>query len=83
MFYPSLAPRGGSADDLAYYVQTQLEQLSAALQGMYVPQLQLAERHSVPERPREGLVVFADGTNWNPGSGRGVYVYSSSAWVKL
>jgi hypothetical protein len=83
MYYPGLAPRGGTIDDLAFYVQTELQQLSIALQTMQTPQVILAELHSVPERPRDGMVVFADGTNWNPGSGRGVYAYSSSAWVKL
>lgn len=36
-----------------------------------------------PLRPREGMIIFADGTNWNPGAGKGVYTYSSGAWVKL
>lgn len=34
-------------------------------------------------KPRDGDVVFADGTNWNPGSGRGPYCYSSGVWVRL
>ena len=33
-----------------------------------------------PTKPRTGLVVFADGTSWNPGSGEGVYVYRGAAW---
>lgn len=36
-----------------------------------------------PENPQEGMQVFADGTGWNPGSGRGFYEYKSSAWSKL
>lgn len=36
-----------------------------------------------PVRLREGMVAGADGTNWNPGSGQGVYVYYNSAWNKL
>lgn len=32
---------------------------------------------------RDGLLAYADGTNWNPGSGKGVYRYNSttSTWV--
>ncbi len=33
-----------------------------------------------PDKPREGNIVGADGTNWNPGSGKGVYCYYSGAW---
>ena len=44
---------------------------------------QLVPQTAPPSKPREGMVVFADGTHWNPGAGRGVYVYSSAAWSKL
>jgi hypothetical protein len=36
-----------------------------------------------PERPAEGMLRYADGTAWNPGGGKGVYVYNGTAWVKL
>lgn len=45
--------------------------------------VQLVELHVEPVRPRAGMVVFADGTDWNPGSGTGIYAYHSSAWNKL
>jgi hypothetical protein len=28
-------------------------------------------------------VVFADGTAWNPGSGRGLYYYDTNAWTHI
>lgn len=28
----------------------------------------------IPENPIDGDIFFADGTHWNPGSGRGIYV---------
>lgn len=36
-----------------------------------------------PVKLREGLIVIADGTNWNPGSGAGTYVYRGGAWRKM
>ena len=36
-----------------------------------------------PEKVQDGLTVLADGTNWNPGSGQGVYTYYNSTWNKL
>lgn len=36
-----------------------------------------------PTKPYEGLTVGADGTNWNPGGGQGVYTYYNSTWNKL
>jgi len=43
----------------------------------------LKERHAAPSKIYEPMIVFADGTDWNPGSGRGYYARVSGAWVKL
>lgn len=46
----------------------------------------LNEYNAEPDKPRNGMLVIADGTNWNPGAGgRGVYWYdeSGSSWNKL
>lgn len=43
----------------------------------------LATMNRPPKKVVQGLVVLADGTNWNPGSGAGVYAYYGSAWHKL
>lgn len=45
--------------------------------------LQLQELNVAPLKPRTGMVVLADGTNWDPGSGAGFYGYYGAAWVKL
>lgn len=39
--------------------------------------------HAAPTKVKSGMVRYADGTDWNPGSGEGVYVYTSGGWVKL
>lgn len=39
--------------------------------------------YAVPKKLREGLIVIADGTSWNPGSGAGTYVYRSGSWRKM
>jgi hypothetical protein len=36
-----------------------------------------------PGKPRTGDVRLADGTNWNPGSGAGAYIYYAGAWNRL
>jgi len=46
-------------------------------------QVELDELHAAPDKPRDGLLVLADGTDWNPGSGRGVYCYYGGAWHYL
>ena len=45
------------------------------------PMLSLEKLHEEPLRPRDGMVVYADGSNWDPGSGEGIYAYVAGAWV--
>lgn len=35
-------------------------------------------RTAAPDRPQDGAIVGADGSNWNPGSGKGYYRISIS-----
>lgn len=51
--------------------------LNARLEGI------LPEIHAEPTKLISGMVAFADGTDWDPGSGQGVYCYYNSAWNKL
>lgn len=39
--------------------------------------------HKEPVKPVQNQMVFADGTDWNPGNGRGFYMYSEGNWLKL
>lgn len=36
-----------------------------------------------PAKPKEGMIRFADGTSWNPGSGMGLYQYQNGGWRPL
>lgn len=44
------------------------------------PFMTLDTLHVAPNKYREGTICLADGTDWNPGSGAGVYVYRGGAW---
>lgn len=34
-----------------------------------------------PKKPVRGMVVYADGVDWNPGSGEGLYRFTSAGWI--
>lgn len=46
---------------------------------------QLGRIEPLSEYKRDGLIAFADGINWNPGSGKGYYWYNASvpAWFLI
>ncbi len=65
-------PTGGN-------VQQELEQVSRAMSEPN-DMLLLDMRYVAPAKPRDGMVVLADGVNFNPGSGGGYYGYRAGAW---
>ena len=40
-------------------------------------EIQLTVTHVNPAKPTVGELRYADGTNWNPGGGAGVYEYTN------
>ena len=60
------------------FVVDEFTKISTALNGT-LPE-RLVEQHAAPSKPRDFLIVAADGTDWNPGSGQGVYCYYAAAW---
>lgn len=66
---------------LAAYLESELRRISEQFNA--VDSVRLTELHAEPDRPRGGDIVFADGTDWNPGSGAGFYGYYGGAWAKL
>lgn len=70
-----------SIEDLASYVDDELRKISQALNEQIAVDLRPIYR--APDKPREGMLIFADGTSFNPGSGAGTYEYKGGIWVKL
>lgn len=61
------------------------EEFARLSQSLTAPQLfiTLAYLHREPSRVKPGMVVLADGTDWDPGSGAGMYRRNeaNTAWV--
>ena len=62
---------------------SELKRIANALMEPSSDAYQLDPLAAEPARIRDGMVVYADGTNWNPGSGAGIYAREAGAWVKL
>lgn len=78
---------GAAPQDLAglsRYVDDELQRAAQAStspwDGLRMQVLNVAPRKTAP-----GDIVFADGTNWNPGSGEGLYIRNAAntAWRYL
>ena len=80
-FYHEGGPRTEDVRELAKYITDMLRRIAHITQEynfLYLPPV-----HVEPDRLKEGLIVHADGTDWDPGSGQGLYMYYNSSWNKL
>ena len=63
-------------------MQQELAKIAQAMETAD-PFITLDTLYEAPKKYREGTIVKADGTTWNPGSGAGVYCRRGAAWTFL
>lgn len=80
-------PAPVSPEQLPDYLFNELNRLGDIL--FNIDMLQLSQTNVAPgtelrrTKPRDGDIRYADGTNWDPGSGEGIYAYYNATWNKL
>lgn len=80
-YRPGKVPVIGVPLQLARYLAGEFRRLANAVGTAETVTLTI--RNAAPGKIEDGMIVYADGTNWNPGSGAGVYAREAGAWVKL
>ena len=80
MYVPTMVPENPAA--LPAYLSNELQSLAKSLIQSQ-PFAFLQTLHAAPTKPQAGMVVLADGTDWDPGSGAGFYGYRGAAWHLL
>lgn len=80
VFYvPGIVP--DDPKQMRQFMQDELYRIKVAIDALAAGHL--TETFVAPVKPRNGDLRYFDGTSYNPGSGRGVYVYKGSSWVFL
>lgn len=74
-------PPPDDLSDMREYLSRELDRIANAIDSLI--ELRMEISYVEPPRPRDGDVRFADGTEWDPGSGRGLYERRDGAWEKL
>jgi len=67
----------------AVWLADELRRIEASFTYMESEAIRITPTHVVPFRALEGEIRNADGTDWNPGAGGGLYQRLAGAWVKL
>lgn len=78
---PSQAPPTKDPTAIIHWLTGELNNLAQVLNRY--DRLQFIPLTVAPPKPSEGLVVFADGVEWDPGSGAGLYQYVGGSWIAL
>lgn len=80
MYTPALVPT--TAAELPTYLDKEVRSIALAFASKQ-PYAFLQTLNAAPAKPQEGLIVKADGVNWNPNSGPGFYGYVGGVWVLM
>lgn len=78
MYAPRIPPE--KQEDLLTYLDDEFLKVAAVLNDSISGLHEI--KYKTPARVKPGLVVYADGVKWNPGSGEGLYRYNLAGnWV--
>lgn len=82
MRYEPDSPDFGSMEGAKEYLRRELDRIAEALnQAGYPTLINFQIRYGDTDRPREGMVAYADGSTWNPLNGpAGLHLYIGDAW---
>lgn len=81
-YQPSAVPERAPAGLKAWLAQ-QFRLIAGEFAAPQSALVTIEPRGVEPARPTNGMLVYADGTAWNPGSGAGFYKREGGAWVKF
>lgn len=80
MVFEQVQPPSDPAQLQRYLIELE-QRISAALNSLAAGHLDIT--YSPPAKPRDGDFRHADGTTWNPGSGKGFYRFNGTTWIFL
>jgi hypothetical protein len=73
----------GRSEDLLRFLYDELRRIAEEFANPQVRGLRFYKLYKEPAKFEDGDVVYADGTEWDPGAGVGLYARIGNAWVKL
>ena len=81
-YNPERPPEVKTLEELLDYVVRELTAISR--EQVETTALELRPVAQAPVRPREGMIIYPDGTNYNPsGGGKGPHYFDGTNWVKM
>lgn len=83
LFIPQEPPESDDPQVLKEYIKRMFQDIAANFERISDGRI-IEERNAAPPKPRNGMIAYADGVDWNPAAaGEGFHGYENGAWVKL
>lgn len=82
MYIPAELPID-SIESLQIALNQELRKISEAFQTGEFETINLRKLNVALDKDRDGDVLYADGTNYDPGSGKGFYYFDGTIYTKL
>lgn len=82
----SAGPVPTNPADIPRYLDEELNRIAGLFSALLAPaaSLRLAPMSAPPTNPQPPMIVYTDGTSWNPGSGEGYYYFNNNGvWTPL
>ncbi len=80
IYNPQVPPQ--TLDDLIVFLHDELLRIAQSYNDVVYGLHEIL--YNPPIRIKPGMVVYADGTSWNPGGGEGLYRRTlANTWVKI
>lgn len=80
-FTPDPPPRTESVADVIEWARQQFERIAQS--QVEQTSLELRPVNAPPSKPASGMIVSADGSDWDPTGTPGAHEYIGGVWVKL
>ena len=83
MRYSRNIVRGDNLETVIEALNIELRKIEMAMRQPEVDAIEFVTLNVEPIKRPDGITVKADGTNFNPGGGEGIYERRAGAWVKV
>lgn len=80
-YNPKFASPYSSLDELIIHLNKELRSIADSINSLIDEPF--TATHKDFTKHKDGMLIYADGTNFNPGAGRGLYLRNNGAWEKL
>lgn len=80
-YKPASIPSFSTIEELTNFLNIELRRFSEIFNANTENPYDV--KHEDYDKHEDGMIIYADGTNFDPGAGKGLYIRNDGTWQKL